>query len=167
MDASTSYSDSSDVNCNSPPKKMKMRQTTLRFRRVDQTQSSPECRATSCSVSSTADQDLRTSEFASATVCFSDCCKEVLSPYQPTVPCVIKKTRKQQGKKTRVFFLQPDSGDLPGDIQQCYQSDLDLPRLKVQLQMLPNLLRTRNIKSPNSLPIKEVTNIRTLCDLIN
>jgi len=51
--------------------------------------------------------------------------------------------------------------------QQFYQSDLDLPRLKVQLQMLPDLNRTRNIKLPNSVPIKEVTNVRTLCDLIH
>jgi len=50
-----------------------------------------------------------------------------------------------------------DSGDLPEEIQQLYQSDLDLPRLKVQLQMLLDLNRTRNIKLPNSVPIKEVT----------
>ena len=31
--------------------------------------------------------------------------------------------------------------------------------------MLPDLIRTRNIKLLNSVPIKEVTNIRTLCDL--
>ena len=58
-----------------------------------------------------------------------------------------------------------DLGDLPEEIQQLYRNDLDLPRLKVQLQMLPDLIRTRNIKVPNSVPIKEVTNIRTLCDL--
>ena len=46
-------------------------------------------------------------------------------------------------------------------------SDLDLPRLKVQLQMLPDFIRTRNIKLPNSTPIKKVTNVRMLCDLIN
>jgi len=61
----------------------------------------------------------------------------------------------------------PDSGDRPEEIQQLYQSDLDLPRLKVQLQMLPDLIRTRNIKLPNSVPIKEVINVRTLYDLIN
>jgi len=33
-----------------------------------------------------------------------------------------------------------DSGDFPEEIQQLYQSDLDPPRLKVQLQMLPDLL---------------------------
>jgi len=60
-----------------------------------------------------------------------------------------------------------DSGDRPEEIQQLYQSDLDLPRLKVQLQMLPDLIRTRNIKLPNSVPIKEVINVRTLYDLIN
>ena len=54
MDANTSYSGSSNVDDNPPPKKMKMRQTTLQFRRVERTQSSPECHATASSVSSTA-----------------------------------------------------------------------------------------------------------------
>ena len=100
MDANTSNSDSSDVDGNPPPKRMKMGQTTLQFRRVDRTQSSPECHttasgvsstadlrtsecesATASSVSSTTDQDLCTGECESATVCFSDCCKEGLSPY--------------------------------------------------------------------------------------
>ena len=46
MDANTSYSDSSDVDDNPPPKKTTMRQTTLKFRRVERTQSSSECHAT-------------------------------------------------------------------------------------------------------------------------
>jgi len=65
MVANTSYS--SDVDGNPPPKKMKMRQTMLQFRWVERTQSSPECHATASSVSSIADQDLRTSECESAT----------------------------------------------------------------------------------------------------
>ena len=116
MDANTSYSDSSGVadNPRPPPKSMKMRQATMLFSRVEQTQSSPgtfqcqqsECHTTASSVSSTIDQDLHTSEeYESATVCFSDSCKKGLSPYQPNEPSVIEGTRKQQGKKTRHFCI--------------------------------------------------------------
>lgn len=48
-----------------------------------------------------------------------------------------------------------------------YQKDLDLPRLKVHMQMLPELVRTRNTKLANSVPIKQVLNLRTLHDIMN
>lgn len=40
-------------------------------------------------------------------------------------------------------------------------------RMKTQLQMLPDLVRTRNVKVPNCIPIKSVTNVRTICDIMN
>lgn len=46
-------------------------------------------------------------------------------------------------------------------------NDVDLSKLKTQLQMLPNLVRTRNVKVPNCIPIKSVTNVRTICDVVN
>ena len=46
-----------------------------------------------------------------------------------------------------------------------YKDDLDLSKLKTQLSMLPDLIVTRN--SRNSVPIKKVTIVRTICDIIN
>ena len=54
--------------------------------------------------------------------------------------------------------------DLPSKIN-LYSKEIDLPQLKIQLQMLPDLLRTHNDKNP-STPIKRVTSVRTLCDVI-
>ena len=61
---------------------------------------------------------------------------------------------------------QTDIGDLPAEIKM-YENDVDLIKLKIQLQMLPDLLRTRNTKIPNCIPIKRVTNVQTLCDVMN
>ena len=54
--------------------------------------------------------------------------------------------------------------DLPNEIN-LYSKEIDIPRLKIQLQMLPDLLRTYNEKNA-STPIKRVTSLRTLCDVI-
>ena len=51
--------------------------------------------------------------------------------------------------------------DLPNEIN-LYSKEIDIPRLKIQLQMLPDLLRTYNEKNP----IKRVTSLRVLCDVI-
>ena len=50
-------------------------------------------------------------------------------------------------------------------IYNLYKDDLDLSKLKTQLSMLLDLIVTRN--SRNSVPIKKVTNVRTICDIIN
>lgn len=50
---------------------------------------------------------------------------------------------------------------------QLYKSDINLERMKTQLLMLPDLIRTRNTKLDNTVPIKKVTNIVTLCDIMN
>lgn len=45
-----------------------------------------------------------------------------------------------------------------------YENDVDLSKLKTQLEMLPALVRTRNVKVPNCIPIKSVT-VRTIGDM--
>ena len=57
-------------------------------------------------------------------------------------------------------------GDIPVDLK-LYEKDVDLGKLKIQLQMLPDLIRTRNMKIPNCVPIKRVTNVQTLSDVMN
>lgn len=57
------------------------------------------------------------------------------------------------------------SGELPEELQ-LYKNDIDLAKLKLQLLMLPDLIRTRNAKSPNTVPVK-VTNVRTICEIMN
>jgi len=46
-----------------------------------------------------------------------------------------------------------------------YSKDIDLKRLRIQLKMLTELIRTYNEKNP-ATPIKKVTNLRTLCDIM-
>ncbi len=58
------------------------------------------------------------------------------------------------------------SEHLPEELQ-LYRNDIDVQRLKTQLLMLPDLIRTRNLKLPNHLPVKRVTNVRTICDIMN
>lgn len=59
------------------------------------------------------------------------------------------------------------SSDALSDELKVYENDINLPRLSIQLQMLPDLIRTRNRMGTTAIPIKEVTNLRTLCDIIN
>ena len=60
-----------------------------------------------------------------------------------------------------------DSEELSGEFL-LYDKDINLPRLKIQLQMLPDLIRARNaMPSSSHVPIKAVTNLRTLCDIMN
>ena len=47
-----------------------------------------------------------------------------------------------------------------------YAQDIDIPRLIMQLQMLPDLLKTYNEKNP-SVRICKVTNLRTICEIMN
>ena len=55
-------------------------------------------------------------------------------------------------------------GDFPEEIRQ-YSNDVNLQNLQVQLQMLPNLIKTYNQMHP-STAIKRVTSLRTLCEVI-
>lgn len=58
-----------------------------------------------------------------------------------------------------------DSWTLPDELQ-LYEKDVDLKQLIPQLRMLPDLLRVYNEKNPQTV-IKKVTNLRTLCDVMN
>ena len=58
------------------------------------------------------------------------------------------------------------TGELPEEIQ-LYKHDIDLVKLKLELLMLPDLIRTRNSKSPNTVPVKKVKNVRTICEVMN
>ena len=55
--------------------------------------------------------------------------------------------------------------DLPDEISK-YSKDLNVEKLKIQLQMLPDLLNTFNLSNPSQV-IKSVTKLRTLCDIMN
>ena len=48
-----------------------------------------------------------------------------------------------------------------------YKNDLDLARLQTQLHMLPDLIRTKNMKLTSGVPIRRVTNVRTICGVMN
>ena len=54
-----------------------------------------------------------------------------------------------------------------GDLQ-LYKGDLDFARLQIQLKILPDLIEMRNKKlSSDEIPFRKVTNVRTLCDVLN
>ena len=53
-----------------------------------------------------------------------------------------------------------DSTDIPEELQ-LHKNDLDLSRLKYQLLMLPDVIRVRNQRLRNDVPITKVTNVRT------
>ena len=50
------------------------------------------------------------------------------------------------------------SGDLPEDLK-IYNNDMNLMRLKIQLQMLPHLISTRNGKIVGAPPIVHLSNV--------
>ena len=59
------------------------------------------------------------------------------------------------------------SPEQESDDLQIYKNDLDLARLQTQLHMLPDLICTKNMTPTCDVPITRVTNIRTLCEVIN
>ena len=54
-----------------------------------------------------------------------------------------------------------DSTEIPEELQ-LYKNDLDLSRLRYQLLMLPDVIRVRNQRLQNDVPITKVTNVRKL-----
>ena len=50
---------------------------------------------------------------------------------------------------------------------EMYKNNLDLGRLSIQLQMLPDLIKTRNMNLPTSSQIKTVTSVQTICIILN
>ena len=57
-------------------------------------------------------------------------------------------------------------GELTEELQ-LYKNDIDLAKLKLQLLTLPDLIRARNSKSPNTVSIRKVTNVYTICEVMN
>ena len=56
------------------------------------------------------------------------------------------------------------AADIPESITDTYRSDIDKKRLSLHLQMLPDAVKQYSV---STLPIKKVTSIRTLCDVLN
>ena len=54
---------------------------------------------------------------------------------------------------------------IPESIKNIYRSDLDIERLSVHLQMLPDAVK--QYSDPSGVPIKKVTSIRSLCNVLN
>lgn len=54
---------------------------------------------------------------------------------------------------------------LPSELEM-YNKDIDKQRLFVELKMLPDLVCTYNEQNPVTA-IKQLTNLRTLCDIMN
>ena len=54
--------------------------------------------------------------------------------------------------------------DIPESITDTYRSDIDKERLSLHLQMLPDAVKQYSV---STLPIKKVTSICTLCDVLN
>jgi len=77
------------------------------------------------------------------------------------IACTLKKVLIGAANRTQV-----DLEDLPDELK-LYKEEINLEKLKIQLQMLPDLVRTRNATIPNCIPIKKVTNVWTLCDIFN
>ena len=56
-------------------------------------------------------------------------------------------------------------GHVPDEIK-LYSKEIDIEHLKIQLQMLPELIRTFNENNP-AIAVKNVTNLRTLCEVMS
>ena len=54
---------------------------------------------------------------------------------------------------------------VPDTVQEMYRSDISMEPLIVQLKLIPDLLRRH--KQLTGVAIKKVTNVRTLCDVMN
>ena len=77
------------------------------------------------------------------------------------VACTVEKILISSANRTPVA-----NEDFPSEMN-LYVQDINQEKLKIQLKMLPDLIRTRNASIPNCIPIKKVTNVRTLCDIFN
>ena len=56
------------------------------------------------------------------------------------------------------------SANLPEKIESIYGEDLDMERLKIQLRMLPDVVK---VTPMDGVHIKEVTHVQTLCQVLN
>lgn len=55
--------------------------------------------------------------------------------------------------------------ELPSAVQSMYAADLKMDNLRVQLSMLPDIVRTANTQ--NQMGIRKVTSISTVCEIFN
>ena len=69
-------------------------------------------------------------------------------------------------EKVLIDCSNGEAVSLPQQLE-VYKNDLDLTRLRVQLSMLPDLIKTKNQKVHSSFAIKKVTNVRTICTFMN
>ena len=56
------------------------------------------------------------------------------------------------------------SANLPEKIESIYGEDLDMERLKIQLRMLPDVVK---VTPMDGIHINEVTHVQTLCQVLN
>ena len=63
-----------------------------------------------------------------------------------------------------IGFSNGKAGEISAEVLATYSKDIDMDRLKVQLLMVPDLVRSTN---PDGISNKKVTNIHTLCKLLN
>lgn len=54
---------------------------------------------------------------------------------------------------------------IPEDIKELYKDDLNIARLTTHLQMLPDIIKSYG--ESTGTPIKNITNVRTVCQAIN
>ena len=53
---------------------------------------------------------------------------------------------------------------LSDDFVSLYTKDIDMEKLKLQLKLLPDAVKT---VTPDGIPIRQVTRVQTLCDVLN
>lgn len=70
-------------------------------------------------------------------------------------------------RKIETILLDSANGkavSLPQEICSLYQKDIDFPKLKLHLQMLPDAIKAKPF---DGIHIREVTKIQTICDVLN
>ena len=53
------------------------------------------------------------------------------------------------------------------ELMELYQREINFQNLQVQLAMLPDFLKTCNEQNTHETPIKQVTSVNTICELMN
>ena len=53
------------------------------------------------------------------------------------------------------------------ELMELYQREINFQNLQVQLAMLPDFLKTCNEQKAHETPIKQVTSVNTICELMN
>ena len=72
-----------------------------------------------------------------------------------------------QLSSSEVLLLDSANGKpttLSDDFVSLYTKDIDMEKLKLQLKLLPDAVKT---VTPDGIPIRQVTRVQTLCDVLN